>query len=263
MHPTLELIKKELEGIAASVISAMPNNEPLNVAHQNWSFPGITRDELAQTATSLIQSIDFHSEDEVNLNATLLADYVRRLTFLRTNTIAQIWGSSVQAVPAYLTTLSGLKNALEEAFENNKDAETIEVERIKAVKKIRALQTSLRTIEGRITVLDSRSANLDEKVERIEHAHEAADQLPTDLETLKESRTTIENLLRDSAGDGAEVKTILSEINGIREKLDKSDKEATAIVERCDAAYRATTSEGLASAFAERSRALNFEVYCQ
>lgn len=256
MHATLESIKKELTQIAADVKSTITSNEPFNVVHANWAFPGITRDELADTANALIELIDLHAEDELSADTSLLDDYIRRLTFLRTNTIAQIWGSPVNGISAYLTTLKGLKHALKEAFENN-DVKTIDVERVEALKKMRALQTALRTVEARVLALDSRSENLDEKVDRIEQAHEAADQLPTDLETLKESQKTLDDLLHDSTIDRAEIKKILSDITEIQTQLGKSEKEATAIVERCDAAYRATTSEGLASAFAERSRSLS------
>ena len=256
MHPTLELIKKELVQLSAQVKAVVPNNEPFNVAHGNWTFPGVTRDELMQVASSIEQLIDQRGGDVLQTNETLLADYVRRLSYLRSATVAQLWGNSAAAVPAYLTTLGSLRSALDAAFVDS-NAQSIELEKIEAIKSLKRTLKTLRAIEARTSEIDLRSANLDEKVERIEQAHETADQLPTDLESLKELRATLVRLLSESTDDRTAVSGKLSEISAIRGQLDKSEKEADAILERCDAAYRATTSEGLASAFAERSKALN------
>lgn len=254
MHPILVSIKNELLALAAQIQSSVPNNEPLNVVHGNWSFPGITRDELAQESTFLIQLIDQRGGDTLKTNEALLTDYVRRLAYLRGNTVPQMWGSAMNAIPAYLITLSGLKKALESTFQI--DDETINTERNEAVKALKRTLKALRALEARTSEIDSRSANLNEKVERIEQAHEAANQLPTDLEELKEKRAALERLLGESIADRVAVAGKLTEIDTIRGQLDGTEKKAVAVLERCDKAYRATTSEGLASAFAERSRSL-------
>lgn len=254
MHPTLELIKKELEQLAVAV-NTIPNNEPFNIAHGNWSFPGITRDELVRSATTLVEMIENRGGDKVEANETLLADYPRRIVFLRSNTIAQIWSNPPVGVAAYQLTLDGLRKALEPAFGGSG------VEAVEAAKELKRLLKQLRAIEARISDLDPRSEKLDEMVARIERAHETADQLPTDMETLKESRERIQELLRGSTKDQGAVENILAEMGGSREQMNKSAKEAAAIIERCDAAYRSTTSEGLASAFAERSKALNLSMW--
>lgn len=48
MHQTLTTIKKHLEKVIAQVQSAVPNDEPFGNAHNNWSFPGLTRAELIE-----------------------------------------------------------------------------------------------------------------------------------------------------------------------------------------------------------------------
>ncbi len=254
MHPTLDAIKSELVALATQLKTSVPSNEPFNVVHNNWSFPGVTRDELIADTTSLIQLIDQRGGDTLKTNETLLADYTRRLNFIRGNTIPQMWGSPQAAVPAYLTTLDGLRKVLDEALQS--DMPTVEAEKIEAGRILKRTLTALRAIEARTSEVDSRSTDLSEKVERIEQAHEAADQLPTDLASLKELRNTLERLLTESTTDRNTVGEKLSEINGIRGQLDQTEKKASAILDRCDEAYRATTSEGLASAFADRSRSL-------
>ena len=258
MHPTLDLIRGELTALATQVKSSVPNNEPLNIVHSNWSFPGITRDELVSYATIIVHLIDQYGGDSLGTNEAILADYVRRLTFLRAQTVPQLWGNAAAAVSAYTTTLGGLRNVLEETFKND---QTIEDKKVEAAKLLKRTLTALRAIEARTSDIDSRSANLKEKVENIEQAHEAADQLPEDLKSLAEKRKALEGLLNDSTTDRKLVGEKLAEITAILGRLNDSDKKAGAVLERCDKAYRATTSEGLASAFAERSRSLGFSMW--
>ena len=261
MHPTLELLDKELVQLEAQVTGSVPSNEPFNVAHGNWSFPGITRDELIQMAVDLRRLIEQRGGDSLSCNEVLLADYVRRLVFLRGNTVPQLWsGNAAAATSAYSITLERLKGALEAAFEDSAST-TFESQKIEAVKALNRAQKALRAIEARLSGIDSRSENLDAKVERIEQAHEAADQLPTDLESLRELRTELEKMLGASTKDSAAISGQLSEINDIRDQLKTSRNEAASILTRCDEAYRATTSEGLASAFSERSKKLSYSMW--
>lgn len=250
MHPTLLSIKSELEQLASTVKTSVPNNEPLNVAHNNWSFPGTTRDELVQIADHVVELIDARGGDTLETNETLLADYPRRIAYLRANTVAQIWGSAAGAVPCYVLTLDGLRRALEPAF-GVQNAEATE-----AARDLKRLTKQLRAIEARITDLDPRSASLSAMVGRIEQAHEAADQLPTDLATLQETRDRMQTLMLASTKDHTMVESVLEEVRAGREAMNASAREADAIISRCDDAYRAQTSEGLASAFAQRSRSL-------
>lgn len=254
MHSTLESIRKELEQIALAV-GAIGSQEPFSVAHNNWSFPGLTRADLAARAVSLIAEIDARGGDDLEANEELLADYPRRLTFLRTATVPNIWGNPGAGVAAYLITLDGLRQALEPAFGKPDPAA------IAAAKSIRRLTGQLRGIEARIADLDPRSRDIDAKVLRIEQAHEAADQLPTDLATLAESRKKVVDLVKEAIADRKKVSDTVDEALASKAKLANSDVEAKAIIERCDAAYRATTSQGLASAFAERARSLSISMW--
>ncbi len=254
MNSTLDLIKNELEQIATAV-KALPSNDPFNIAHGNWSFPGITRDELAQAALDLANIITLRGGDELKANEKLLADYPRRLTFLRANTITQLWGNSAAVVPCYLATLDGLKKALEPAL-GSVDAEAIE-----SAKSLKRLAKQLRAIEATISNLDPRSKNLAEMVTRIEQAHETADQLPTDLETLQEARRQIQDLLREANEDRGAVDKLLEDVRLRDKELEESERKASAILDRCDDAYRTKTSETLAKAFNDRAKSLNISMW--
>lgn len=251
MHPTLVAIKSELDQLAVQVKAVVPNNEPLNVAHNNWSFPGLTRDELRQAAIDLSDMIETLGTDELAINENLLADYPRRLAALRNQTIAQIWGNAANAIPAYILTLSALEKVLKPAISSSDDEAKL------LAKELNNLRRRVRAIDAGVTEIEPKTNNLAGLVDRILEAHETADQLPADLELLKEKRVQIQDLLQVSTKDGALIGVALNEAQLAKVELMRITGEAEAIIERCEEAYRATTSEGLASAFAERAKELN------
>lgn len=249
MHQTLITIQKHLEKIIAQVQSAVPNDEPFGNAHSNWSFPGLTRVELIEEAQALIDLIEDQGSDDLGDHESRLQDYVRRLQHLQQQTVAQLWSNAGQAVPAYLFTLQGLRKALIPVLVNNGHAE--------AVAKLKKLANQLRSMEARLNGLEPRTVSLNTLVERIEQAYNAADQLPTDLESLSEARQKITDLAQGALKDQSEVSRIRGVATELDKQLNKSADDAKAVLERCESAYSAATSVGLAAAFNERSSSLS------
>lgn len=200
MHPTLRSLTAELEQLSVQVKN-LPTNEPFNIALNNGSFPGLTRDELLTLSDNLIELINFNDSEHLQLHELLLSDYIRRLEFLRVHTVNQIWGENcAQAVASYLTTLNILKNTLTEALLGPEESSA---ELSKTIQKL-ARQIKKVTADA---VLD---------------------------------RHTIKNAKDESLKYSIMLKT--------------SASDAEAIIAQCDEAYRSTTNENLARAFAERSR---------
>lgn len=249
MHQILANIQKQLETVISQLQTAVPNNEPFGNAHNNWSFPGLTRAELVEEAQSIIDLIDEQGADEIGDADARLQDYLRRLTHLQTQTIQNLWGNAGQAVPAYLLTLQGLRKALAPALSRDTATE--------AATDLRKLTTHLRGMQARLAALEPRTASLNTMVERIEQAYNAADQLPTDLEALSEARQTIADLLKASTEEGARISDIREEAGECHKHLCQVEEGAEAVLKRCETAYSAATTVGLAAAFTERSDSLS------
>lgn len=249
MHQTLITIQTHLAKVIAQVQSAVPNDEPFGNAHNNWSFPGLTRAELIEETQSIVDLIKDQGTDDVGDHEARLQDYVRRLQHLQQHTVAQLWGNAGQAVSAYLFTLQGLRKALAPVLTNDAHAE--------AVVKLKKLANQLRSMEARLNGLEPRTASLTTMVERIEQAYNAADQLPTDLESLSEARQKIMDLVTDATRDQGDLLRIREQANDIDTQLNKSADDAKTVLERCETAYSAATSVGLAAAFSERSNVLS------
>ncbi len=253
MHQTLSTIQQHLEKVITQVRSAVPSDEPFGNAHGNWSFPGLTRAELIEEAQSIIDLIEDQGGDDVGDHDARLEDYTRRLLHLQQQTVAHLWSNAGQAVPAFMLTLDGLRKALEPVLTRDGHAE--------AVVKLRKLTTQLRGMESRLNGLNPRTTALTTMVDRIEHAYNAADQLPTDLESLSEARQKIESLVQDATKDQVHLLGIREQADELDKKLIKSAEDARLVLERCETAYSAATSVGLAAAFSERSDALSKSIW--
>lgn len=253
MHPTLKLVNDELTQLVAS-LTTIESNEPFSIGFSAWSIPGTTRDELLQTVNRLISLISTRGVDQLTENEELIADYPRRLTFLRINTVPQLWsGNAAQAVPAFVITVQSLSDALEKALPEDRDlAASIALERTNA----KTATTRLRALEAKISGLEPRAHSLHEMVSRIEKANAAADQLPVDLELLSEAQKIIATILETAQQNQTKIGIFATDANTDKVTLTAKVKEAEDIVARCSAAYAASTSHGLAAAFTERSSSL-------
>lgn len=249
MHETLETIQAHLEKLAAQVQSAVPNDEPFGNAHNNWGFPGLTRAELIEEAQSIADLIEDQGGDDLGEYEARLQDYVRRLQHLQKQTAPQLWSNAGQAVPAYMLTLQGLRKALAPALTRDLRAE--------AAAKLKRLTQQLRGMESRLNGLDPRTAALNTMVERIEQAYNAADQLPTDLESLAEARQKIADLVTDATRQQGDVLRIREDAGELDKQLNKIADDAKAVLAHCETVYAAATSVGLAAAFSERSNTLS------
>ncbi len=249
MNAVLENICAELDQIDAAVNSVVPTDEPFNVAQNNWSFPGLTRSELAEAASSLAALIRSRGREEVGEGAKRLQDYPRRLKYLRTSLLPNLWGNAAVAVPSFLATLDGLRKALaqSEALADDNDL----------AQQLKRSTTRLRAIEAQLNDVEPRSANIKEAITQIERAYEAADQLPTDIESLQEARKTARNLLDEIELNQSKSLHASESAVATGIALSQKNKEASQILAECASAYSAATSVGLSAAFSERSKALD------
>ncbi len=253
MNQVLLDIKDELNNIIQQLESSISSEDVLNYARNGWAYPGIAREELVTEAQKVITLIETKGNDEINDENNVLSRYVKALEFLRTNTIPQIWGNPHEAVSAYIITINALRTALE-PFLIKDDSKELAIQLKNQRKRVRSLEATLNDLEPR-------TSPLKDMVSSIEQAHETAEQLPTDLESLREARKTIGQLVTESTADKTAVSNTKTEIEKLQAELKDASKEAKDILEECKSTYAAATSVGLAAAFSERSDSLSTSMW--
>ncbi|GAB3468253.1 hypothetical protein GCM10027321_36510 [Massilia terrae] len=249
MNQTLQNILNELTQIV-SALQAFPGDQPFSIAQNNWTFPGITKDELVAEVNERIDLIRTRAPTDLGIHEKPIGDYVRRLAYLRQATIPNFPGNPGAGAPAFFITLNGLSKALAPALKTDNE---VAQEISQATKRI---TTRLRAIESRLNDSDPRSEQLTEMVERIEKAYQAADQLPLDLDALSEGRNKLSAILEAAQIDRDSISEDQVAVAAVMARLSTNEAEAKSVLEACHSAYAAATSQGLAAAFTERSKAL-------
>ncbi|MYB12953.1 MAG: hypothetical protein F4114_18405 [Rhodospirillaceae bacterium] len=249
MHESLVQISESLKVLIQKLQSDVPGDDPFGNAHNNWSFPGLSRIELIEDVQSVIEFIEDHEVDDLGESEARITDYIRRIDHLVSQTVPNLWGNAGQAVPAFQITIEGLRKVLTLALKNDSRADL--------QKNLRNFKRQLRSIEAELKGIEPRTNSLVTMVERIEQAYEAADRLPADLESLAEAREKINDLVDEAIQDQGRVIDIRKAADEFDKQLSNAAKEANAVLKRCETAYSAATSVGLAAAFSERSNALS------
>lgn len=253
MHNTLTDVLAKLNESIDSLKSNISHDEPFGIQYGDWSFPCITRDELIEQVTSLVDLIEDNETDELGDSEPRINDYVRRLQHINDNTIPSFNGNENQAVPALQITLNGLRDSLTPVLVRDRDVENR--------KRQNAARRRIRAVEATLSDLENRTTALDEMLERIEHANTVAEELPIDLESLKEARNTIDELLRGTLRDHEKIGEVKDAVEQTSAELIERDNEAAKVLERCETAYSAATSVGLAAAFGDRSSSLSRSIF--
>ncbi|MCH7420703.1 hypothetical protein [Pseudomonas mosselii] len=254
MSELLDQISAELSAVNDALKTAISTAAPLSVSGGNWSFPGISRAELSGRVTALRELIA-DAEEPSEDSEKYLTSVVERLAFLRNHTVPQLASNAGGAVPAFLITLDAIEKGLTPLLT---DTKALALKNSQAVKKA---TNQVRSLETRLRDLTPRTASLDEMVSRIEKAYDAADQLPTDLESLAEAQGSVGELVSQAVTDRGQIAELLKEIADHEVNLKTKSKEADEVLQKCVSAYSSATSLGLAAAFSERSKALDWSMW--
>lgn len=251
MKELLTDIINELNDIIENINTQVSSVDGFNYSQRNWNVAGISKLELINEAQQIIKFIQFAEilPNRVEESKLILDRYLQSLKFLRQYTIPNLWGNSAQAVPAYIITIQSLKTAIMPLLIGDDSAEL--------AKQLKNQRRRVRSLEASINDLEPRVAPLKEIVSRIEQAHETAEQLPTDLESLSEARKSVSVFAKEAAQDQNTISNIKLDIEQIKDEMKQKSTEADNILENCEKAYAAATSVGLAAAFTERSDKLS------
>ena len=249
MHPQLLEICSCLDEVSKK-IAAHTDSKAMSIQLGNGTFPGLNKNELAEVSSNLSSLIKERGLDELGASEKRISNYKDVLIFLRDNTVPQMFNNnSGPAIAAYLFTIAGLEKAVQSALQKDP---TQEIQH--SLSKSRKATSA---IAARVKDLNERIPELDKKIERIEDAYESANQLPTDLDELANQKQKMEDLVADAVKAAAAVTEIHKKTDGVDKKLDDLNIQAEQVLAKCGRADAADTSQGLAKAFDDRSKALN------
>lgn len=253
MHETLKELSADLTVLIDALQSEIPEDSSFDTSHGDHRVPCTSKAELIEEVQSIVDFIDDHDVDDLGAADERIRDYDHRIEFLRSSMVPNLWNDPSGTLPAFLLTIDSLRKALAPLAGKDDAVET--------GKRLNVLKRQLRGMEAQLEQVEPRTTRLVDMVGRIEQAHETADRLPTELAELAQARKDVGDMV-EAVTDGhnrtLEARQAAEASEPILERI---IREAERTLAKCETAYAAATSVGLAAAFGQRSRQLNMSMW--
>lgn len=246
MHDSLISLCDALDELANVVKKSWGDDRLLKNVY-GWNHPALNRHDLADIPQELslkIRKSEVNEIDEEFLNKLVVIP--ERIREMYPETIPHMFnGNGYQAIPAYLATLEWIENIVNPLFSWEVLIDT------KALPA--ALTRKLRGIQAELNSLIPNKNTISQQIDLIKEATEAAESLPADIQSLKEARHKVSELEKESSFDRKKVTEHKSSIEAQLKMINELHVQAQQLVEKCEEAYRITTTKGLAAAFDQRA----------
>lgn len=277
MNEKLNQLKEKLDNLHTTISAiSFPQQDFIDV--NNYQYPFLHSEDLVSFPKMLSEKIGKMTKFEPSEHDVEIIDSIiysldkaqlnlNHLNHSNTNV-------SGPAIASYFVSMLYISTEINELFSfevlNNK-----ELLPKKIINRLGLYQSNLQTIE-------EKSGDLDSKINVINEAYDAAESLPTTLKSLRETNEAINQLnelseknadsinerLEQAKLDGKELNDIKNTIAQLHKNVAKEANdylaelkvEAQGYIDKCEEAFRTTTSKGLAGAFEDKARKLNASI---
>ncbi len=235
-----------LDELSGVVLTSWNDDQTLRNVY-GWNHPPLTRSDLANIPKEMSQGLRSFEITELESDLSeVIRKIPEKIRSMYGDTIPYMFnGNGAQAIPIYLSTLEWIRQIISpligwQVLQDNKAMPT------QMVRRLRGIQADLENI---IPNKD----NLVNQINLINDATEAAENLPTDLQSLKEARHQVSELEKESSFDRKKVTEHKASVEAQLKSINELHEQAQKLIENCEDAYRITTTKGLAAAFDQRA----------
>jgi len=252
---TLKNIADQLNVLAENIKNQKPTASTC-AETWGWNCPALTYEDIANISINMSEKI-MTIKKEITNKRTLeaLKKIPNNIQIFQTHTFPQLMNSNVSvAFPMYLSLINYIDNVIYTEIQANREIPWEEIQD----KKMLPISLA-RRVRSNIALMDEIEPNVDElneKINQINEAVEAAEQLPTDLADLRAKKKEMDKLATESADIHGKIDGIFEDSTRLLASVTNCNEEATKIVNQCEEAYRITTTKGLAGAFDQRAEKL-------
>ncbi|QPI44571.1 MULTISPECIES: hypothetical protein [Pectobacterium] len=277
MHEKLIQLQEKLEGLHTALKELKFPLDNL-IDNGDYNFPFLNSSDIVFFPKELSDKVSrfkkyIPTEDDI----TYIEYFILAIDNSKKNIPYLINGNANVSAPAiysFLLSMLFISNGINDLFSfevlANKDLLPKKI-----INRLDLYNSKLDEIQGK-------SGNIDEKIDTINEAYDAAEGLPTTLKNLRDIKEEIDNIkifseenfsLTQQAYDNSdklhkeierfhsEIKELKSNIeNEAKEYMDGLKNEAEVYIDKCEEAFRTTTSKGLAGAFEDKAIKLNVSI---
>lgn len=263
LHTTLDAVSFQREDLIDLGAYTYPFLHSTDLVY----FPKTLSDKISRMGKFEPSSDDVEIIDSIIYNLDRAQPNIDHIAHANTSV-------SQPAIYSYLLSMLYISNEINELFSFAvlKDKDLLPK---KIISRLELYNSGLAAIE-------EKSGNIEAKIKTINEAYDAAENLPTTLKMLRDTNQEIGELKNTSSNGYAVIEEKLrlaqegtKEIEGLKDSalkfsenvaaevnqhLNKLQVEAQGYIDKCEEAFRTTTSKGLAGAFQDKAEKLNISI---
>lgn len=242
-----EDLAKSLDELAKAIESSVGHDQQIREIN-GWNGPPLNRRDLQKLVADLAKKIRDIDDSQISPKYSPKYD-IQKVDHVR-NHVANFWnGNGIETYRLLESVLLYLDSRFFSLFFKEKNWEDIEKEGLVP----KEFAKKLRSIKAQIGSLTSGSSNLEEQMSSIKDAYEAAQNLPTDLESLQEARDKVDEFKTSSEKNSTLAQSAFENIQTILKDIQEIKEDSVKLLKSTEDAYSAATTKGLAQAFQERA----------
>lgn len=259
MNQNLENLAVALDNLATNICTIWAEERRFSDAI-SAHFSPITKRDVARSATDLAEKIRNLDEGEIDKDLdALIVQFTQSAAHLQAHIVPHFFnGNNINFLPRYYEYITALTVALSPLISNH----TLNWEKIEDQELLpHKIRRRLKSYNANIDTIDGQIGNLEEKVKAINAAHNAAELLPADIQDLKNARESVNKALAAAEVSRTTIERNEKASEAALNKIESMNEQAKDLVNRCEEAYRITTTKGLAAAFEVRAKDLAFSMW--
>lgn len=242
-----------LDELSDVVLNSWSDDQHLKKVY-GWTHPPLTRHDLAYMPKEISQSLRDQKNDSLDEDLAVVIETIpEKVRSLYSDIVPYMFnGNGTQAIPIYISTLDWIRQVVSplvgwEVLQDNKAMPN-------------QLSRRLRGIQAELENIIPNKDDLKNQINLINDATEAAENLPTDLQSLKQARHLVSELEKDSSFDRKKISEHKASVEAQLKSINELHKQAEQLIENCEDAYRITSTKGLALAFDQRASSLKWSI---
>lgn len=277
MHAKLVELKEKLDQLNTLLESLTFPNEDIS----SWNatlFPALHAQDLVYIPAELSNKISkFKKYEPTDYDIARIDSCLEAIEKTKANVTNISSGhpnTASQHVMTYLLTMYFIKNEIDDlfSFEALANRELLP----------KAILNRLVMYNENLEAIKAKAGDIENKISIINEAYEAAEQLPTTLKTLRSLSEDLEEINKNSFSLSENISSLnsksitayddlferRSKIHDLTDEMKDSinhymqayAEEAKTYIDKCEIAFRTTTTKGLAGAFEDKAQKLNASI---
>ena len=274
MNEELNKLLKETQELLTVIKNAQIQGNSFDQQY-GWNQVHIQKDDLVFYISNFIKKIELCAQLKELLSEVPLIEHalnVNRLTSMTRSYFTSNGSHLISTVPTVILTLLTIDNYI-----NNNILNWDFIEDNKLLP--RSISGRLRSYRTQLDSYEELFGDVDNKIKTINDVHEAAESLPTDLQSLKDAKNQLNIFLKNAQKEfdksRNEIEQIKNKISlyesqsadacnsakSINSKINEHESNAQKLVDKCDTALQITTTQGLAAGFDQKAKELRNSIW--